>query len=126
MCFFTNSCMVGPEYERPEIDIPQAWLIPVEEANSIADVAWWELFKDETLQSLIRIALDENKDLRISIARIKEAHGAFRATGADQWPQIDAASEVSRAQGSEKISPGSAAAELYSFAGILSWGVDVW
>ena len=126
LCFFTNSCMVGSEYERPGIDIPQAWLIPVEDANSIADIVWWELFKDETLQSLIRIALDENKDLRISIVRIKEARGAFRATGADRWPQIDAISKVGRAQGSEKISPGSAAVDFYSFAGILSWEVDLW
>jgi multidrug efflux system outer membrane protein len=39
---------------------------------SLANMPWWELYQDEELQRLIRIAFEENKDLKRAIASIDE------------------------------------------------------
>ena len=52
-------CMVGPDYKRPTTEIPgqfRAVMTP-DAAASIADLKWFEVFKDERLQDLIRTAL---------------------------------------------------------------------
>ena len=59
---------------------------------------WWELFKDEKLQDLIRTALRENKDLLASVARIQEARAALGYTKADQWPSIGYMARASRTE----------------------------
>ena len=59
------------------------------EAQSLANTAWWELFDDPQLQELIRIALVENKDLKIAVERIEEARARYGFTKADLWPKFD-------------------------------------
>ena len=68
-------CAVGPDYERPVLSVPEKWRT---EANAQADatlanVPWWELFKDEQLQALIQVALAQNQDLKIAVERIDTA-----------------------------------------------------
>jgi multidrug efflux system outer membrane protein len=64
--------MLGPDYARPEVPLPQSWReLEGAEQASLADVPWWELFQDPALQELIRVALEENKDLAIAIERIE-------------------------------------------------------
>ena len=60
------------------------------EAESLANTAWWELFDDPQLQELVRIALVENKDLKIAVERIEEARARYGFTKADLWPKLDA------------------------------------
>ena len=52
-------CAVGPNYKRPAIHSPANFRNAPADAptNTLADVQWWELYKDETLNSLIRTAL---------------------------------------------------------------------
>ena len=64
-----GGCATGPDYVRPEADIPEAWRVPTDEAASIANIAWWKAFGDPVLDELIETALLNNKDLRIAAAR---------------------------------------------------------
>ncbi len=69
---------------------PPTWReIPAAEAESLANTPWWELFDDPQLQELIRIALVENKDLKIAVERIEEARARYGFTKADLWPKVD-------------------------------------
>ena len=57
--------------------------VPLREANetsSVADLPWWELFKDPVLQALIREALAANQDLALAVARVDEARLRRRAS----------------------------------------------
>ena len=55
--FFTG-CAVGPKYARPAIQPPATFYAEQQAtANSAADMAWWDLFKDPVLQGLVREAL---------------------------------------------------------------------
>jgi multidrug efflux system outer membrane protein len=84
-------CALGPNYARPAVPAPPTWReIPVAEAQSLANTAWWELFDDPQLQELVRIALVENKDLKIAVERIEEARARYGFTKADFWPKLDA------------------------------------
>jgi hypothetical protein len=67
MMILLSGCMVGPDYHRPSVTGPDVFrgAIPIAPgAQSIADLKWFEVFKDEQLQELIRTALDQNYDLR--------------------------------------------------------------
>ena len=49
--------------------------LPPAQAASIADLKWFEVFKDEKLQELIRTALEQNYDLRDAVARVEAGAG---------------------------------------------------
>jgi multidrug efflux system outer membrane protein len=99
--------MLGPDYQRPELDLPAAYVQPVAEGESLANLPWWELFRDEQLQALIRTALVENQDLRIAAARVEEFKAVLGITEADIYPQLDVTGSAGRARGSENVFPGS-------------------
>ena len=69
------ACTVGPDYRRPTVDTPPDFrgaIVPAS-GQSLGDLAWWEIFPDEALQSLLRTALAQNYDVRIAAARILDA-----------------------------------------------------
>lgn len=99
-------CALGPDYERPEIETPATYVQPVEEGESFANTAWWDLFQDPQLQTLIRTALVENKDLGIAVARVEEFRALAGVTRADQFPTVDALATAGRATSSENVFPG--------------------
>ena len=57
---------------------------------SLANMPWWELYQDEDLQRLIRIALEENKDLQRAIASIDEFQARLYTARMDFVPQLSA------------------------------------
>jgi len=84
-------CKLGPNYKRPEVKTPDAWRdITSAESTTLANTPWWDVFDDPTLQELIKIALTENKDLKIAVERIEEARARYGFARADLWPQLDA------------------------------------
>ncbi|HEV8485634.1 MAG TPA: TolC family protein, partial [Blastocatellia bacterium] len=70
-----SGCTVGPKYRRPAVKTPEVFrgtsdaTAPPDPA-SLADMKWFEVFKDSQLQGLIRAALVENYDLRDAVARV--------------------------------------------------------
>ena len=84
-------CKLGPNYKRPEVKTPDAWRdITSAESTTLANAPWWEVFDDPTLQELIKIALTENRDLKIAAERVEEARARYGFTRANLWPQLDA------------------------------------
>ena len=71
-------------------------------AESLADLPWWELFKDPVLQELTRVALRNNYDLRTAAARVEEARAQIGVVRSFLYPQVKvngggSAEQVSRA-----------------------------
>ena len=94
-------CAVGPDYRRPEVEQPVSFRMQKDglaDDVSLANLRWWELFKDPHLQSLIRYAQLENKDVRLAVARVREARAQLGVTGADQFPQINGNASAQRNQ----------------------------
>ena len=102
-----GGCTLGPDYERPELDIPEGYIQPVDEGENFANMAWWDLFQDPQLQALIEVALVENQDLGIAVQRIEEFRALYRFTRADQYPSLDYNASGGRLDPSENTLQGS-------------------
>src|SRR5579862_7983802 len=89
-----SSCTVGPNYTRPAVQVPVGFRapdpLPAPQAASLADVKWFEIFKDEQLQQLTRTALEQNYDLRDAVARVDQARANLGITRSNQLPQANA------------------------------------
>src|SRR4051812_33262902 len=82
---------LGPKYTRPAVRPPDAFrgttdVAPASNPASLADLKWFEVFKDEQLQKLIREALESNYDLRDAVVRVDAARANVGITKADQYP----------------------------------------
>src|SRR5579863_6645829 len=95
---FLSSCTMGPNYRRPAVQTPQAFRAPPPppdaQAASFADLKWWEVFRDEELQNLIKRALEQNYDLRIAVTRVEAAQANLGIARSDQFPQVSASGDV--------------------------------
>jgi multidrug efflux system outer membrane protein len=93
-----TGCTVGPNYHRPAVQVPQNFRapdpLPAPQAESLADLKWWEVFRDADLQQLVRTALEQNYDLRDAVARVEAARANLGITRSDQFPQVGASGAV--------------------------------
>lgn len=119
--------MVGPDYEAPEIQAPEAWRTAApDNAASIANQSWWEVFHDEDLQNLIQVALEENKDLKMALARLDQARAAIGVTDAAFLPSIDYSGGYQRTRSHTGANPGTPRHDRYSLGGTVNWEIDLW
>jgi outer membrane protein, multidrug efflux system len=93
-----TGCAVGPNYERPNVPAPVTFRapepLPPDQAASLADLKWFEVFKDPELQNLVRAGLAQNYDLRDAVARVEEARANLGITRSDQFPQLAAGGDI--------------------------------
>src|ERR1700691_1333240 len=91
-------CTVGPNYSRPTVAVPANFRapepLPPPQAASFANLKWFEIFKDEKLQELIRTGLAQNYDLRDAAARVEAARARLGITRSAQLPNIGASGAV--------------------------------
>lgn len=92
---FLAGCTVGPDYERPKIDLPISYnnALPStaaaqEARSSVVKRDWWTLFDDSELNQLEALAMANNADLQMAVARIAQAEGLAMQAGAAQYPSL--------------------------------------
>jgi len=120
------SCMLTPDYERPELEVPEEYVEPRPSGETVANLDWWELFQDEQLQLLIRTALQENKDLGIALSRIEESRLTVTAVRANQFPFLNLGGFFGREKQSRELFPGADADDRFRVTGDLTYQVDLW
>jgi multidrug efflux system outer membrane protein len=117
-----SGCKVGPDYQRPTIATPSQWRTGSPTAESMANLPWWEVFKDPVLTNLISTALHNNQDLRIAAARVEQALGNYRIQKASLLPWINGSADWTR--GRSGIT-GQTSGQFDIF-GSLSYEIDFW
>jgi multidrug efflux system outer membrane protein len=97
VCAFLAGCTVGPNYKRPNTDVPTSYrtleATPAAAAPasaSLGDEKWWDVFQDEELQKLIRTALQQSYDVRIAASRVEQAQAQVGLARANQLPSVKA------------------------------------
>ena len=96
-----TGCAVGPDYSRPAITTPEVYRganpnpSATVSTQLLGDQKWWDVFQDPVLQELIRLALQQNYDVRIAASRVLQAQAQLGITRADQFPTVSAGSQVS-------------------------------
>lgn len=128
-CFLT-SCAVGPNYHRPAVDSPVSFRDDRAPAtNSFADLNWWQVYRDDRLQALVREAFTNNYDLRIAMSRIEQARAVAAQARAQFVPSVNYDASVNRGKNYEfsGIFP-NGGQTLSSASGALNafWEVDLW
>jgi len=96
-----SGCTLAPRYERPGLPVGQTWPTPTATApagQTGADLAWRDVFTDTRLQSVIALALDQNRDLRVAVANIEQARAQYRVQRADLLPAINATGGYTRSK----------------------------
>src|SRR6266436_5102661 len=130
MPIFLTSCAVGPNFRMPSVASPNAFRDAPStfSTNSLADLPWWSVFKDPTLQDLIRTALTNNYDLRIAISRVEQARYLQRQVRSAFLPQIGYAGEAERGKNVVLGLPTPNQATLDSYLGGFDviWEIDLW
>jgi multidrug efflux system outer membrane protein len=131
-------CTLGPNYRRPTIQTPETFrsaeAAPGPQASSLADLKWFEIFKDEKLQELMRTALAQNYDLRDAVARVEAARANLGITRSAQFPQASAGGAVSidrfSRDGATPIPPALLPSQNRNWGeaslSLLSFEVDLW
>jgi multidrug efflux system outer membrane protein len=124
-------CAVGPDYKRPDVDIPQSFRFEEKEAKNLANTVWWHQFDDPVLNELIQIALQENKDLKVAAARIEQFMGQYMTTRASFFPQIGAGGSGGMERLTERshppIGPGvDKRNDIWEVFLNGSWEIDIW
>ena len=120
---------VGPDFERPEADIPDGWEQPAEaglETSPHELVEWWKLFNDPVLDGLVDTALLHNNTLEIAGLRVLESQAQLGIATGLKYPQAQAA-----AGDASYISPpdNSGVTSNYWAFGLgasASWEIDFW
>jgi outer membrane protein, multidrug efflux system len=137
MVSLLTGCLVGPNYRRPTVKPPDVFrggpdATPPADTTSLADLKWFEVFKDERLQELIRTALVANYDLRDAVARVDAARANLGIARADQLPNVAASADVTTlrnsASGSFPLPQGFEQGRTFGSVALnlLSFEVDVW
>ena len=129
LVFVLASCKVGPDYTRPDIPVADAFRMAEEQKDmqSLANVPWWELYRDEQLQRLIRIALEENKDLKRAVATVDEFAARVLVAKTDFVPQMNANISSPIFANTRNVQfPGFPSIFNHYIQGSLSWELDFW
>ena len=125
---------VGPDYEPPEVPVPDAWQNAAVEGLSEGDATlqtWWHALDDPTLESLVKRAEQSNLTLEEAAARVQEARALFGVARGDQIPDVAAGGSAQRFKGSDnsqlgQIAPnGLQTTNLYDIGLGASWEIDV-
>lgn len=123
-------CAVGPNYKRPPVDSPATFRFDNTVTNtSFADLAWWQVYQDSLLQSLIREALTNNYDLRIAMTRVEQSRQVAAQARSQFFPNVDYSGAVSQGRNvlfgsafpNNATTTGSGVATLNAF-----WELDLW
>src|SRR6266550_2003958 len=115
---------VGANYARPEVVTPpQFRFVDSAQASSLADLPWWQVFDDQTLQALIRDALAGNLDLRAAAARVERFRAEAGIAKSFLYPQVEGAAAYTIQQNSGTANGGVQQNAVYGFQ--LSWELDL-
>jgi len=93
-----TGCKVGPNYRMPALTPPDVFrgaeATPAADLTSLADLKWFDVFKDDQLRDMIRTALVQNYDLREAVARVDAARANLGIVRADQYPTVTGSADV--------------------------------
>src|SRR5262245_10344651 len=126
-------CAVGPDYKRPEADVPvqfkemDGWRTATP-SDALPRGDWWAAFGDPELDALMKRVDVSNFTLRAAEARVRQSRALADSARAGYYPTVGAG-----AQGTRSKSPSlpnapstTSAVSTYSAQVNASWELDLW
>jgi len=106
MVVLLAGCAVGPDYKRPDIQLPAAYPDTKQSSTNASSEQgrlssdWWKLYNDKTLDGLVASAMKNNTDLHRAVAQIDEAEAVMAQANSTLFPEIDLGASSSRSHSS--------------------------
>ncbi|MDB6062740.1 MAG: outer membrane protein multidrug efflux system [Verrucomicrobiaceae bacterium] len=124
-------CALGPDYKRPEMVVPTEyrWQDQSATGSEFGDLQWWEVYRDPQLWAILKVALQENLDVRIAAARVEQARAALGSSRLQFLPTISGEAGVTRQRTSEyaRLLPDQPAIGESDTAAVnASYELDIW
>ena len=129
-----GGCAVGPDYERPDAEVPQAykeagaWKLaqPQDEASR---GKWWEIFKDPQLGALLEQVEISNQNVLASEAQFRRARSLLAASRAGYFPTVTADASIVRSRSPSGLIGGTTAGRTITNRSATldaGWELDLW
>lgn len=123
--------MLGPDFERPRVSLPERYAAASESTDTLFSVPvnWWRLYEDPELDRLVDAGLVRNTDARLASARIEEAAAVLREANATLFPLVQANLETDRSRNSRRAGLASASPSVrnnFRIAAATSFELDFW
>jgi len=116
-----GGCALGPDYRRPEVNMPAAWHAP--RTGAITDVStWWKRLNDPALNALLAAAQKENPTLDKATAAIMKARANRTSAQAGFFPTLNAGAD---ATASGSLMNGSGTTRVGTVGLDASWELDL-
>jgi len=130
----TSNAAGQKKYQRPAINTPDSFRgteATAPDQNSIGDLKWFEVFKDEELQKLVRTAMIQNYDLRAAVARINAERANLGLARSNQFPQFELNADLTTSRQSRNVQagvPGAGRSRTFGevLLGLLNFEIDIW
>ena len=97
-----SGCTMIPEYERPAVSVAANY--PDTAASSISnatEIAWQDVFADERLKCLIRLALTNNLDFRVATLNVEQSQAQYRITRSASLPTVNGNGSYTKSHASD-------------------------
>lgn len=120
-----SGCSVYRNYQRPE-QLPVDSLYRTEGTTAVADsltlgdLPWTEIFRDSSLQELIRFGLENNTDMQTALLRLDQAEAQLKAARLAFYPSLSFSPS-----GTISSTDGAATVKTYELPVQASWEVDL-
>jgi len=126
-----GGCAVGPRFKTPAVDMPGGFMGQgvVSQQVTLADLPWWAVFDDDTLQDLVQTALTNNYDLRMAVKRVEQSQALAAQSRALFFPQIGYQGNLERSRNAfnGQASPGTGqTGNPVLLAASATWELDLW
>lgn len=125
-----SGCRVGPNYRRPPVASPPTFRgSSGAQQASLADLPWWDIFKDDTLTSLVKTALTNNYDLSAAAARVEQARQIAAQAWSEYLPSVNYQTVISYGHNqfvNSPVNPSPSAQGFLLAIARASWEADVW
>jgi len=96
---------------------------------TLADLPWWAVFDDDTLQDLVQTALTNNYDLRMAVKRVEQSQALAAQSRAQFFPQIGYQGDLERSRNAfnGRASPGTGQTDSpVLLTASATWELDLW
>jgi multidrug efflux system outer membrane protein len=124
------------KYQRPVVKTPDTFrgtgASGPADQTSIADLKWFEVFKDAELQKLVRTAMQQNYDLRAAVARIDAERANLGLARSNLFPQFDVSADLTTSHTARNGPTGAVGGGGRTrsfgevFLNLLSFEIDIW
>lgn len=121
-----GSCSGTRNLSPAKVDMPAGYYTGSgTDSLSIADLNWWEFYTDTTLTGIMRVVLDNNKDLLKAAARIDQMREQYGINKANMLPQIGMDVEYSH-ETNDYHGSGTTKDPEYDLKFPVTWEMNLW